>query len=422
MIKTVIDDGKGSGSLALVNTDNELATHTTWRDQVLGRGDLIADAWGIQKVSLPASLLSARFTYDVDPSEWFTFENGSETLTPTNIYSSSGAGVVYTDATYTSATLESRECPRYQGNRGHLFSTAVWCPSKEADVVREWGLANDANGVFFRLKSDGLLYAVLKSGGVERFEELIDTSAIIGFDVEKSNTYDIQFQWRSAGDYFFYIGDKNINASRLVHVIRHLGRYQQVSMENPALPVKYNAEYTSGSGAGIYIGCVDVTSENGDKHYRENYVAAYAASVAVTTDTPVIVVYNPTTIGGKTNTRNLNLSRISFSCSKKAVFKVWLTRDGSAITGDTLVAIGNGSYTQCDSTDMSGSAVRATSVTTSSMQLVTSVPVEAATPREVDNPYRDRIHFHIVRGDYLVITCTAATATADVVVEFGEQR
>ena len=47
--------------------------------------------------------------------------------------------------------------------------------------------------------------------------------------------------------------------------------------------------------------------------------------------------------------------------------------------------------------------------------------VEATVSREVDNPYRGRIEFPIVRGDYLVVTCEATTAEADVVIEWGEQ-
>jgi hypothetical protein len=274
------------------------------------------------------------------------------------------------------------------------------------------------NQVVFRLKADGLLYAVIMSGGVETYEGLIDTSALTGFDVEKSNIYDIQFQWRSAGNYKFYIGDPATGTSKLVHTINYLGTLTRASLENPALPSHFHAIRNT-ENVEIRAGCVDITSENGSEEQLE-YASAYAGNVSVSTDTPVLVVRQPLLIGSAVNTRDLTLARISFSCAKKAVFKVWITRDGTAITGATYRSVNSGSFVECDSTDMDATAVRATAVTLSGLTLITAVPVEAAVPREVDNPWPNEIVFPIVRGDYVVVTCTAATATADVVCEWGE--
>ena len=52
---------------------------------------------------------------------------------------------------------------------------------------------------------------------------------------------------------------------------------------------------------------------------------------------------------------------------------------------------------------------------------ITAVPVQALVREPTDNPYRGRIEFPLVRGDYLVITCTAPVGSADVVAEWGEQ-
>ena len=61
-----------------------------------------------------------------------------------------------------------------------------------------------------------------------------------------------------------------------------------------------------------------------------------------------------------------------------------------------------------------------TSFNTALADFVMAAPVEAAVPRMIDNPLREKITFPIVRGDYLVVTCTASTATADAVIEWGE--
>ena len=380
--------------------------------QLLGTVDLVTDAWGVQKMSLPISLFHGMFTFDIPQSQFFMYENGTQVYTSTNITSTNSAGRLLTSVTKTDLVLESRLCPRYQPNRGHLLSTALWCPNKTNDGVREWGVGTDENRAIFRLKADGKLYAVLRSGGVQTYEQEIDTSAVPGFDVEKGNVYDIQYQWRGVGNYKWFIN------LQLVHTASLLGTLTALSLENPALPCRYAAQRTT-QDVEINIGCVDITSENGSSEQLQ-YGSAYAANVAVTTGTPVIVVKQPLLIGLQTNTRDLTLARISFSCSKKAVFKVWMTRNPASITGATYQSVNSGSFVECDSPDMNPAAVRATAVNTALLRLVTAVPVEAAVPREVTNPWPNEIVFPVVRGDYIVVTCTAATATADCVVEWGE--
>lgn len=383
----------------------------------VGSGDLTTDAWGVQKVSYPKSLFHGMFTFDIPPRKWFMYENGSEVTTSSNITSVGGAAYIVTSATKTDVILQSRISPRYQPNRGHLFSTALWCPNKTNDGVREWGIGTEINQVIFRLKADGKLYAVITSGGVDVYEQEIDTSVLTGFDVQKNNTYDIQFQWRSAGNYYFYIGNPATGSSTLVHTISFLGTLTRTSIENPALPAHFDCSRTT-QDVSMYIGCVDITSENGSEEQLE-YESAYAENVAVTTNTPVIVIKQPLLINSSVNTRDLTLARISVSCSKKAVFKLWSTRDASAITGAVYKSV-NGGFVECDSTDMDATATRATAVTLSGLHLFTVIPVEASVPREVNNPLPQQIMFPIVRGDYIVITCTSATAVADVVVEWGE--
>jgi hypothetical protein len=385
-----------------------------------GGGDLTVDVWGIQKTSLPKSLFHGMWTFDIPASMWFMYENGVQVYVSTDITSSGGAAKLLTDATNTTLLLESRECPRYQPNRGHLFSTALWMPLKTADGVRDFGLFTAENGVFFRLKSDGLLYAVRKSGGAEVQEEVIDTSVISGYDPEKSYTYDIQYQWRSAGDYLFYIGDPGTGFSKLVHKFNLLGTLTSASMENPALPIAYKATRATGD-VEINIGCSDITSENGAEDV-EQYESAYAENVSVNgANVPVLVVRQPAQINSTTNTRSISLARISFNCSKKSTFKVWTTRNPADITGATFKAIGDGSYVETDSPDMDATAVRATSVTAANLNFVMAINVQQNTRASIDNPSLKAIKFPIVRGDYLVVTNTATTATSDVVIEWGEQ-
>jgi hypothetical protein len=381
----------------------------------LGTGDLTEDAWGIQKVSLPMSLFHGMFTFDISPKMWFMYENGTQVYTSTNIVSTDGAGVLTTSAAKTALILESRECPPYQPNRGVLFSSALWCPSKTADGVREWGVQTSDAGVFFRLKANGLLYAVRRSLTVEVAEELITTTGVSGFDVQKGNIYDIQYQWRGVGNYKFFINNV------LVHSMTLLGTLTALSMSNPALPASYKATRTTADVA-LHIGCCDITSENG-KETDEEAASAYASAVATNgADIPVLVIYNPLTINGKVNTRTVHLHSIGLNNTKKCTFKLWRTRSAGDITGETLVAGYGGkySYVQSDSTDMNAGAVRATAIMVANLEFIDAFNVEAGVGVQHEFP-NSHVELNLVRGDYLIVANNSINGSSDVVIRWGEE-
>lgn len=399
--------------------DKGVVVRPVMSGQSLGTGGRTVDAWGAQKVSLPYSVFHGMFTFDIPASMWFIFEDGVETVntSATNVYSEGGAAHILGDATHPTALLESRECPRYQPDRGILLPTALVCPNPTNDGERTWGGRIGGNGAYFKLKNDGLLYACIESGGTETHEEVIDMEAIIpGWSADQRHTYDIQAQWRGMGGYTFFVD--LIDA----YEISFLGTVgTTVTIENPALPWHFQAKRTT-EDVKIIVGCADITSENG-RIDSEQYGSSYAENVSVNgTDAPVLVIHNPATINSEVNTRTITLARISVKCSKKATFKVWRTRDATAFTGMTLQEIQNGStHVQTDSPDMVAGAVRATAIDTAKCAIVRPIPVEAQVETAIDNPYRGRIEFPVVRGDYIIVTCTASTATAEAVDEWGEQ-
>ena len=374
-----------------------------------GASGLVSDAWGIQKVSLPFSVYHGLFTFDVPPSQWFMYHGATQVYTSTNIVSTNGAGEVTANAAVPVVTLESKATPRYQPNRGHLFSTALRCPNPANDGIRDWGLSTAENGVYFRLTSTGL-WAVQKSGGVETRVSFIDTTSLPTFDVSKGNVYDIQYQWRGVGSYFFFINLK------LVHAFLNLGTLTELSMEDPALPVHFKSTRTT-QDVSMFIGCADITSENGSDD-RLQYASVVTTRSLNGTDAPFLTVLNPLQINSKTNTRMLELAQITLSSDKKGTFKVWSTRNPAAIIGATFVARGRGSYVELDSVEAGG--IPATSVNVALLDFITAVPVQANVSKVIDIPLGNKISSLVVRGDYLVITGTLITATCEVVVEWGE--
>lgn len=383
-------------------------------DQSLGTGDLTVDAWGAQKVSITHSLDHGMFTFDISPYQWFMYENGTQVYTSTNIVSTGGAAILTADATKTTVQLEGRDTPRYQPNRGHLFSTALWCPNKTNDGVRTWGLCTTENGVFFRLKANGKLYACLKSLGVETYEQEIDTTGVTNFDVQKGNVYDIQYQWRGVGNYKFYIN------LILVHTVNNLGTLTALSIANPALPQCFKAIRTTQDVA-IHVGCADTSSENGTSSHEE-YGSSYAQNVATNgADKPTLVIYVPLQINSTTNTRMVVLDSIIASNTKKCFMKIWRTRDSTAFTGMTLGTIGEGSFIQTDSPDRVTGAVRATAVDVTKLKFLSAITLEPAVASEIQISDHDHIELKLVRGDYIVVTNDSVNGSMDVTIEWGEE-
>lgn len=409
---------KHTGNTQTIDWGNARVNVTEGRMHTIsGAGGLSFDAWGVGKASLPFSLFHGMFTFDVPETMWIIYEDGIDTApsVSTGATSSNGALVVNT-AGLTTVEVLSRRHPRYQPNRGHLYSSSIILPNKTNDGVRDFGLFTEtfdtgANGVFFRLKSDGNLYAVLRSGGVETHEELITIPADFeGFDVEKGNIYDIQFQWRGVGNYKFFIGNPDTGVSEVVHTISVLGTLDALSMENPALSIGFKATKTT-QDVVIKCGCCDVTSENGNTEREQYYSTIGDASVG--TDQPVVAIYSPATISSKTNTRDARLARVTVNSDKKVTAKVWKTRDATALTGAAFSAVNSGSYMQAD--------VSATALTTAKATQIVQFNVEANTSEAVTNPSRETIDYYITHGDYIIVTATGAVATVSATVEWGEE-
>ena len=400
------------------SAEKEFATHlvdgVNYPVHLLGSGEIVTDAWGIQKVSFPHSLFHELWTFDIPASMWFmyegaTFAAASQVYTSTNIVPENGAAKLTANASKPAVIMESRQCPRYQPNRGHLFSSALWAPIKTADGIREWGLQTAENGIFFRLKADGKLYAVRKSGSSENYEEEIDTTGIASFDVEKGNVYDIQYQWRGVGNYKFFIN------LQLVHTIASLGTLTTLSMENPALPVSLRCQRTT-ADVTMYVGCADITSENGDDDREEPQVASQTKNATgMVTNEPVISIFNPLQINSETNTRTVVLDSIAVNSTIKGTFKVWVSRDPAHLTNESFAAVsGSGSLVQVDT---SATAIGV------GPRVIATIQVEAGVrsiEKFSDNP---RIRFTLVRGDYLIVTRTTAApgGIADVVIRWGEE-
>lgn len=420
---------------ALATTTSQKAVVTEQGPaQVRSGGPLSLDAWGRPKAVIDKSLIHGMFTNSIIPANIFKESiNGVEQTEFTNAVSSSGllelsAGAALNDET----VLDSFRSPRYEPNRGHLYSSSVILPTPTAAGVREFGMFTEENGMFFRLKADGSLYACRRTthngSGTITTEELIDLSVLSSsFDLSKGNIYDIQAQWRGVGNICFYIGDPSAGYSVLVHEMSILGTLDDLSVANPSLPIAYRCE-NLGDNVQILSGCVDITSEGGEDA-NHDYVSIPVPTLTGDLnlsgfDCPALIIRNKSAVNSLRNMRDIQALGLYAYAGARSFLKVWVTRDPTAITlnDQTWTDLGDGflEYIHFDNPDV---ATPVAFDTTKAIQTFGS-KLETNTTFYTPAIFEGKTEIHQSPGDIFIFTVhreNGAGVAGGVTYEFGQE-
>lgn len=290
---------------------------------------LKSDAWFKQKVANDNSILHGMFTYNVPADKWYEMVDDVEQTSFVSATSIDGKLNLVSGALNEKRQLRTFRHPRYEPNRGHLWSDSAFFPNPTANGERTMGLFTKEAGVGFRLRS-GTLYAVRRTtvGGTTTDIET-ELNLPDSVDLSKGNIFDIQFQWRGVGSYFFYVNLQPVG------VLDVLGTLDELSMFNPALPLAFEC-INQGDPVTLQIGCVDVTSEGGEdngKSYGSVGISNQLGAVTVSGfNNPIIVLRNKSLFDGKLNTRDILALLVTAYADQRCVFRVWATRDETAIT------------------------------------------------------------------------------------------
>lgn len=395
----------------------------------LGKG-INLDAWGVSKITQDMSIMHGMFTYNVPVDKWYEELNGVERV-PTNATSVNGklsltAGATLSDKTY----LRTFRNPRYQPNRGHLYSSSIFLPNKTQSGIRDFGSFTEESGYFFRLKSDGNLYACrVERTGVSTFntiEELI-TGLPSGFDVEKGNIYDIQIQWRGVGQYKFYVGDPSTGTSKLVHTMSLLGTLDQLSTYNPANPIGFRCE-NLGDNVEIQCGCVDVSTEGGQQEgasYGSISTESNSGSVSISGfNQPMIAIRSKTSVSGLINTRDTLALLASAYADQRCVIRVWSTRDFTAITeNDQSWSDFRDGHLEYIVYDVPSVSTEMTFDTTKA-DLIFGARVDQDQTYATSALFEGRTDIYLTPGDMFIFTMhreTGGSTSAGVTFEFAEE-
>lgn len=391
------------------------------------KGDLDVDAWGRQKAIIDKSLFHGMFTYNVPVAKWYEKINDVEQTTFTKCSSNNGAlEVIPGDTADDSTYLRSFANPRYEPNRGVLYSTAMWFDNPSATMIRRFGTFTSESGVFFELEN-GNLYCVVRTTidtVTSDDRHLVNPNLIAqrNIDLSKGNIFDIQYQWRGVGNYVFFI-----NHEEMVNT-GYLGELTRLSMFNPALPIAFES-INKGDTDKMSFGCVDVTTEGGTGNgstYGSLAVPTATGDLSLSgLDAPVLVVHNKSTLAdGRINTRDVKALLLTAYSDSRGMLKVFYTRDATAVTlnDQSYTDYGDGhlEYVWNDEPDVTTPI----SFDTSKAVQTFGCRLQANITYETDPVFGDNTEIGLYPGDYLIFTIHkdgGGATNGGVTFEFAEK-
>ena len=385
----------------------------------LATNDTGRDAWGRPKAIIDNSIFHGMFTYNVPIPVWEESLNGTVQAFA-NATSENGKLVLASGATLNDLSrLRTYRNPRYEPNRGHLYSTSIFLPAPTAAGARRFGFFTAESGCYFEADASGLYGVVRTTIDAVTTEDryLIDTT---GVDLTKGNVYDIQMQWRGVGNYKFYI---NLT---LVKEIEYQSTLDELSSFNPAAPVAFESE-NLGANVDLVCGCVDVTSEGGKdngKTYGSVGISNLLGQVLAPADenVPIIAIRSKLTVGGLINTRDtLALLATAYS-DQNMVFRIWATRDFTAIVDGTQTwsDFGDG-HLEYVEYEVGGTPV---AFTTAQANLIFTGRLNANESYATSALFEGRTSIYLTPGDMFIFTLhrtSNGTANVGVTFEFAEE-
>lgn len=393
---------------------------------VSGLNDLSSDAWGRQKVIIDKSLFHGICSQGIPSDIWVKKLNGVEVVDgsiDTNIRDENGATVIKSNVLGARYSLVGKRHPRYQPNRGHLFSDSSF-------VI---GAGSGTLYVVRRTTFDGVTTDYSRTPIVSTLREF-------------GHVNDVQFQWRGVGDYNWFVDlDKALKEELL-------GTLNRLSVSNPAMPAFYEAvkgshtvgnvlrnnscvrwglgteengvffeyEYEDDRDARIEMGCCDISSEGGtDASLTYGSVNSGDVTIAGSEDSVVLAIRVPLTRTINTttgtfeayNTRDLILSAINTGQNDEQTLKVFYTRDASAISATWA-------RNWSDDVDFANYDNVVSFDSTKAVEIF-------STRVETDLPYLKDTGKILTNGDYIIVVMNPVGVGGDIVtstIEFEAEK
>ena len=399
----------------------------------LATNDLGRDAWGRPKVITDFTLFSALWTFSVPNRVWLQQNDvGSgyvEQSAIDNTLVKSTNGYLQITGNSTDVSLVSKRHPRYQPNKGLLYSTAVILPNPNYVGNRQFGLLSTESGVFFDLEGDGSSWTLSVTRRTTVGGTTTDTSVDItsmlpsGFDISKGHVYDIQMEWRGVGNFMVYVD------LALVYTFALLGTLTGMSISNPALHVGWRCLNAAGGNDLLLIaGCVDVTSEGGHVSNKLPTSVSTGTTLLATTNTgkamlavrlPILTSYDGNNVR---YTRDMILTRMDAFCKDEAFRSIYMGRLSTATNLAALASWSTNTDSLYEYKDNTGGALdTAFQLDKAGMDNIFSIRNEKdiSTIHKFGSEHAD---WYLTGGDIIVVELKSdGTSTGGITLEFSEE-
>jgi hypothetical protein len=265
-------------------------------------GDPFVTSFGELKVAESYKLGTYKHSFD-DNTDLFYDDTGTASSITWN---NTGSFMLLSAGTSAAAKAIRTSHKRHYyapGVSNKVIITIATGDTGKTNNIREWGVGDDENGLFWRLS--GSTFGVVirsKSTGVvtEQFipqtdfnGDQIDGNGETGFNlqVNRRNLYFIDYAWLGVGPVRFgVLTDTGLGAT--CHIFNHSNGPAYAYTQDGTFPVRvanYNSGGVSDSTSELRFFCADFHAETTPQYRYETYANILnTGSVVVTTDTPVL--------------------------------------------------------------------------------------------------------------------------------------
>ncbi len=255
-------------------------------------------------------------------------------------------------------------------------------------------------------------------------------------DISQQVLYDIQAQWRGAGNITFTIrSETNIGVNTgFVATFRNLGQTDRANISNPALSAFIECKNISADGTDfqLKLGCMNISAEGGqaDISEYESVVSPNAPTIEVDdTDNDevfLMIAHVPKFYKGRWNTRDCDILRTSAWGDQKCHMNIYSTFNPLFLSGalslkdkcpDSCVMYDN-------NLNSDNSTARNDEIDLSTLDILTRARVQIDNTNSISSPSK-AVENVITAGQYIVLTgqreLSAGNAQMGGSIEIGER-
>lgn len=321
----------------------------------------------------------------------------------------------------------------FRTRRPVIYSAGIGCHARFTVILsatgtgkyREWGVgtlaatgAKPSSAIYFKDNAGAFSLNVRKANSdiltVNRANwiDKLDGTGASGLNLANFTTgapLEIVWPYLGFGDVYFYLIESGVK--HLIATIHVTGVLTTPFIENPTLyPYGFVENTTANTDTTLSFGSIGGLLEfDFSKAVGVNYDTSLVSKAAITTETPILSIYNPLNAFGGTNNNGIVLKLTSYTASSdgtgSANCDLQFYLHSSAVTGGSYAdLLANRSVIQVNTAP--------TSFSTANQRRVHAHSLDRPTSAVVDTNFKNIL---IYPGEYLTVTGTSGTAFTGVV-------